>query len=304
MEVYEIPQLNNPNRIFMDRYAWESDGVILVNRIKPHTDFHGPYESGLVKMGVIGLGKHHQALEIHRFGVSGLRDNIPLTFNKILTTGKIIGGIGIIENAYDEILSIHTLKAEEIFGKETQLLHTARVSMPKLPIKNIDILIIDRMGKDISGAGMDPNIIGRIRIRGERDQEYPDIKTIIVDDLTDESHGNALGIGLADITTKRLFKKIDFKVTNANTLTSTFLERWKIPVVAEDTIQAMAFAVRNCWNIPIENLRIVRIEDTLHLEKLFVSHPIINDLKNNSQIEIYNDPINLFNNKGQMGPFV
>ncbi len=220
MEVVELNSEGLPHSLSMDRHAFEADGIVLINRIKPHTDFHGRYESGLLKMAVIGLGKERQASAIHSFGVHGLRDLVPKAAARVLDLGKIVAGIAIVENAYDETALIEVIPANQILSREPPLLEQARKNMPRLPVEEIDVLIVDELGKNISGSGMDTNIVGRIRISGEPEPESPKIRSILVDDLTDESHGNATGLGLADVITRRFFKKIDFPVTYRNIITS------------------------------------------------------------------------------------
>jgi hypothetical protein len=301
MEVVKLPRGNLENDAFMDKHAYESDGVILINRIKLHTDFHGPYESGLAKMTVIGLGKHHGALEMHGLGVRGLRDLLPQTAEHIFATGKILVGIAVIENAYDEICVIRTVRAEEIMEEEPLLLDQSRKNMPSLPVEDIDVLIVDRMGKNISGMGLDPNIIGRMRIRGQPEPERPRIKSIVVADLTDETHGNALGVGLADVITKRLFERIDFGPTYENLITTTFLERGKIPVVAQSLREAVAIALRACGPLQSGKERIVRIRDTLHLSEVYVSLAIFDE--GSDRIEKIASCATLFDERGGVTPF-
>ncbi|MEJ7615702.1 MAG: hypothetical protein WKF30_01710 [Pyrinomonadaceae bacterium] len=303
MEVVELPQGKLAHKLFMDRHACEADGVILINRIKPHTDFHGVYESGLAKMSVIGLGKERQAREIHRHGIYGLKELIPRAASVMFASGQIVLGIGIVENAYDEISIIEAIAPPEIMKREPELLEQARRNMPALPTDQLDVLIIDRMGKDISGAGIDTNIIGRLRIRGGAEPATPCIKMIIVLDLTIASHGNATGIGLADVTTRRLFEKIDFPVTYTNTVTSTFLERGKLPVVAETDQMALAYAIRACGPSPAEQLKIIRIKDTLHLDELYVSQAVLAEIKGRAEIRITREPANLFDETGNLPQF-
>ncbi|MGC9521927.1 MAG: DUF2088 domain-containing protein [Anaerolineae bacterium] len=303
METVELTPANPRNRVYMDRYAYESDGVILINRVKVHTDFHGPYESGLVKLSVIGLGKHRQALEIHSFGVPGLRYHIPWTAEQILASGKIRFGLALVENAYDDTMLVRALGAEAIMEEEPALLDISRANMPRLPVDDIDVLVIDRMGKDISGAGIDPNIIGRNYIRGEAEPARPRIKAITVHDLTDASHGNAVGIGLADVTTRRLFDKIDLHATNENTVTSTFLERGKIPLVAPDDATAYAWARRSCGVLEPGAERIVRVRDTLHLVDAYVSSAVLAELKGREDIEVVGEPQPVFASSGVLSTF-
>ncbi len=303
METVELTPPDPRNRVYMDRLAHEADGVILLNRVKLHTDFHGPHESGLVKMSVIGLGKHRQALEIHSWGVYGLRHLIPWTSRQILATGKIRFGIALVENAYDETMMVKALGAEAILDEEPALLDVARANMPTLPIDDIDILMIDRMGKDISGAGLDPNIIGRNMIRGEPEPERPRIKAITVHDLTDASHGNAVGMGLADVISRRLFDKIDLQATNENTVTSSFLLRGKIPVVAPDDATAYAYALRSCGRIEGGQPRVVRIRDTLMLSELYVSPHVLSEIRERADIEVLGPPSPAFAADGDLAPF-
>ncbi len=291
MEVEQIPASDIKLPVYMDKYAYEADGVILVNRVKPHTDFRGKYESGLVKMSVIGLGKHTQALAVHRFGVHGLRDLIPQVARKIFESGHVIGGIALIENGYDETAEIHGVPVEKILDEEPALLERAYSLMPSLPVEDIDLLIMDEMGKDISGSGFDTNIVGREYIRGEAEPESPRIKTIMVRDLTDASHGNAVGLGVADVITRRLFDKIDFTTMNPNAYTSSFLERVKIPMVADNDAQAMEFALRYCYIPDGTPERIVRIKNTLKLDEVYVSRPVLEEVKGRSDITITGEEI-------------
>jgi hypothetical protein len=303
METVELTGADSPARVFMDHFAYESDGVILINRVKLHTDFHGRHESGLVKLSVIGLGKHRQALEIHSHGVYGLRNLIPPTAARIFDSGKVLFGMALVENAYDETMKIQALEAGEIMEKEPALLALSRANMPSLPVDDVDLLLIDEMGKDISGAGIDPNIIGRNMIRGEPEPERPRIKAIVVTDLTPASHGNAVGIGLADVVTKQLVDKIDLDATYENTVTSTFLERGKIPVTAPDAREAYAWARRSCGVIPEEDVRVIRIRNTLELSEVYVSDAVLADLSDREDVVALQDATPVFDDTGAMTPF-
>lgn len=302
MEVVELPQADPQYPVFMDKNAFESDGIILINRIKPHTDYHGRYESGLVKMTVLGLGKNLQASAIHRYGVYGLTALIPLAAEQILSTGKIVGGIALVENAYDETMLIRALKADEFFEQEPVLLDIARKNMPSFPIDDIDVLIIDQAGKDISGVGIDPNVIGRIKIAGQLEPGKPKIKAIVVLNLTDNSHGNAIGIGLADVITKRLFDKIDFSSTYTNVITSTFLERAKIPVVATSDKEAFETALRSCGYLKEGGEKIIRIKDTLHLDEMYISKAILDMINGSEGIKPIQET-EMFNGRNEINPF-
>ncbi len=301
MDVVEFSLGGLKQRVFMDRHAYEADGVILINRIKPHTDFHGQYESGLVKMCVIGLGKHKQALEIHRCGVEGLKELTPATAQQIFSTGKIVMGLAIVENARDETALVRALGPDDIMREEPGLLEYARRSMPCLPIEEIDILIIDRQGKDISGTGIDPNITGRIKIRGQEEPEKPRIKEIVVTDLTPASHGNAVGVGFADVITRRFFEKIDLAAMYENVVTSTFLERAKIPMIADNARHALEIASRAAGSLQPREERIIRIRDTLHLEEMYVSGAVLRECQ--EKLEVIGNFQTIFDDEGELREF-
>ena len=300
MEVVPIEHGDLEIPLYMDKTAYESDGVILVNRIKPHTAFHGDYESGLVKMSIIGLGKQRLAEALHSYGIYGLKTLMPAAARKIMATGKVILGIGIVENAYDDTAIIEALTPDEIWTREPQLLKIAKESLPTFPLDELDVLIVDRIGKNISGSGMDPNIVGRIGIRGEADADKPRIKVIITTDLTDESHGNACGIGMADVVTKRLKDKIDWDVTYMNGVTSGFFEHFTLPIVAATDQQAFEWGIRASHD-PRRPKRIARIKDTLHLSELYLSPAALDERHRN--VELISEPGSLFNEQGTMIPF-
>jgi hypothetical protein len=299
LEVIELDAADLPVQLYMDAHAWESDGIILINRIKPHTDYSGPYESGLVKMSVIGLGKHAQALEVHRHGVPGLRDIMPRCAEKILSTGKILLGLGVIENAYDRPAQILALEPERFMSDEPALLERSRAALPCFPVEDLDLLIVDNIGKDISGVGMDPNIIGRLYIHGEADPEIPRIKAILARDLTPNSHGNALGVGLADVITRTLFDKIDFDQMNENASTSTFLERAKIPIIANNDGQALDYALRALGSLESGRERVIRIRDTLSLHQIYVSPAVLDAATGTERVEVTKQSIPLLDEQGK-----
>ncbi len=303
MEVVELPRRDLSFRIFMDRHVYESDGAILINRIKPHTDFHGRYESGLMKMALIGLGKLEGASAVHDFGIYGLRELIGPGAAQVLSTGRILAGIAFVENAFHETLHVEVLKADDIPTAEPRLLELAKRNMPRLPVDVVDVLVVDRMGKDISGVGIDPNITGRVGVRGERDPVSPRVGAMMVGDLTAQTHGNAIGVGLADVITRRLFAKIDYEATYGNVITSSFLERGKVPVVAETDRHAFDIALRSCGHLPEGRERIVRILDTLHLEEVYVSAALVEELSGREDIEVIGPASDLFDPNGDLSPF-
>jgi hypothetical protein len=294
MRTVELPRGDLCHRLYMDQYAWESDGVIVINRVKVHTDFHGVTESGMLKMCVIGLGKHRQALEMHSFGVYGLRELIPIAARQVLSTGKVMLGIGLVENAYDQTMKIKAALPENIEEQEIRLLNLCRQSMPSLPADQMDLLIVDEMGKDISGVGIDPNITGRMRIIGEVEPDAPKIMSIVVTDLTEASHGNALGMGLADFITARFLQKIDFKATYENVVTSTFVERGKMPMVGETDRIAVEYALRTCGQPDLSKARIMRIKNTLHLGEVYASANLLEEIRARDNVVSVGEPEELF----------
>lgn len=304
MDVVALDGGDLPHGLFMDRHAHGADGVLLINRIKPHTDFHGSYESGLAKMAVIGLGKERQAIEMHRFGVPGLRDGIPRAAARVLASGRILAAVGIVENAYDETMAIEVLPASDLMAREPALLELARANMPALPVAALDVLIVDRLGKNISGTGMDTNVIGRMRIAGEPEPASPRIRAIVVTDLTAASHGNATGTGLADVTTRRLFDKIDVGVTYTNVFTSGFPERGKVPIVAPTDADAYACALRACGPMEPGAERIARIRDTLHLGEVYVSAAVRDELRARPDVEIAGEFEEMFDQEGALRAIV
>ncbi len=302
MEVVNLPDGGVGNRVYTDRIAFGTAGTILVNRIKVHTDFHSETESGIVKMGVIGLGKHAQALEIHSFGVLGLKNRILPTFRQILKEGNIVLGVALVENALDQTMIVEALLPDRIVEEEMRLLDISRAHMPSLPVEDIDLLMIDEMGKDISGVGLDPNIIGRMRVPDQQDPPSPRIRQIIVFSLTPASHGNAIGVGLADVITDRLRDSIDYHATYENVFTSSFLERGKVPVTGKTDLEALKFSLRGGSIREPEQARIIRIKNTLALEEMFVSPAVWEDLKADPAYERLGDAEPMFEGSG-LRPF-
>ena len=278
MEVVKIGETEDPKiSVFMDKNAWEADGVLDVNRVKCHTDFHGVHESGIVKMLCIGLGKHAQALAVHKYGADGLRDYVPVVAKKVIGSGKIVGAIAILEDGFDHTADIKCALPADIFRVDEEFNRRSHELIAKLPFDQIDVLIVDRMGKEVSGTGLDTNVIGRIRIPGQEDG-LPFIRKIVVLNLSEASHGNALGIGLADVTTRSLADSIDWKATYENVITSGFLQRGFLPIVAENDKEAVDIAVRTSGQPDLSGLRVARIESTLKLGKAYLSAPLLKEL--------------------------
>lgn len=286
METVEIGKTDRGVPVYMDKKASETDGVVIVGRIKVHTDFRSGVGSGLLKMASIGLGKHEQALALHSYGVEGIRDFMVETGREVLESGKVLFGIAIVENGYDETSILEAIPPELIPEREAELLEQSAAMMPKLPVEDIDVLFVDELGKNYSGTGMDTNIIGRFRIMGVEEPESPRVKYLIASGVSAPSHGNTLGVGLADFTTRRLFEAVDFQAMNENTLTSTFVERAKIPMVMESDRDAIEAAIRCNWGVSPQDTRFVRIPNTLHLEHVYLSENLVEEALAAGNVEV------------------
>ena len=283
LDTVELGRLPNGMPVFIDRHAAEADAIVIVNRVKPHTDFVGDYESGLAKMAAIGLGKLRGADTLHRYGVDGLAHLMPAAARLICQQSPVIFGLASIENAFHEVAEIAAIAPEGIAGpQERDLLKLAYQLMPRFPFPEIDVLIVDEMGKNISGVGMDPKVIGRVKVHGVPDLADCSIRTIAVLRLTPEAHGNASGIGLADVTTRQLVGQIDFDATYLNCITSgiTGIQRSFLPMVAPTDKAAIETALRVCGRSDIQEARVVRIKNTLSLSEMMVSNALVENLPN------------------------
>lgn len=271
MEVVEIGETECGVPVYMDKIAYDADATILVARVKPHTDFRGPYESGLCKMMAIGLGKHIGCSRLHQEGFDRFAELIPNVGKVFLENANIAFALAIVENAYHGTALIEGVLPEEIMNREPFLLEEAKRLMPEICLAEIDVLIVEEIGKDITGAGMDPNITGRTS-RGLLDgYQGPKIGRIVVLGLTEATHGNAAGIGIADFITQNCYDSICFEDTYANVIASGNCGAGKIPVVMPDERQAVLAALQCCPGVDVRNARIVRIKNTLSLNKIFVS---------------------------------
>jgi Domain of unknown function (DUF362) len=278
----------------MAEAAWQSDGVLLVNRVKPHTDYKGPLESGLVKICAIGLGKYDGAREIHRHLFTlGLGQAIRGVAEKLVATGRVLGGLAILENAYHETAKVVGVPAGCLFEREEELLVEARGLMGRLPLDDIDVLVCDRLGKNISGTGLDTNIVGRSIYGYTPGQPWcdgmPRILRVAVMDLSDESDGNAVGMGLVDFVPERFVRRVDHEVTRLNSLTSCSPAGAKTPVVLPDDREAILAAIRTSPLRP-EGLRVVYVRDTLELEHVLVSAACRPLVEGRDGVEIVSGP--------------
>ena len=288
METIQIGKVENNIPIYFSKDAMQIDGIISLNRVKSHTDFKSNIvESGMSKMLVIGLGKEKGARTIHSLGIYGLKSIIQKAAKLILSKAPIIQGIGILENGYNQTMKISFVPPGNIICSDSELLKVYKEVIPMLPIEELDVVITQEIGKNISGTGFDTNVIGRLYINGEKEIIKPRIKGLVVFDITEESNGNAIGIGLADITTRHLADKINYKDMYANTITSTFLNRAKIPIIANTEREAVEIAVKTCWKLEQSNLKLLIMKNTSNLEYLYVSKEVWEKIKKNKNIEAY-----------------
>jgi hypothetical protein len=274
MEAVEIGQVPGGPPLFQDAAAAEADHTLLIARVKPHTDFRAEIESGLAKMAVIGMGKRRGAELMHVRGAAAFKRFLAPAARVYAAETNLLGGLAILENAYDETAAIEWLPAAEIGGpREATLLERAKGLMSSLPFPAIDVLVVRRLGKNISGTGMDTNILGRLNIPREPESfGGPDLGVIALLDLTEETHGNACGVGLANVTTARVAEKIDWVATYTNVVTSGIFSMYRgsLPITMAADRQALQVALRGCGQ-PYEEARWVFIEDTLHLSRMWAS---------------------------------
>jgi len=285
MEVEEVGRLENGAPVYVDKKALEADGIIVVNRVKPHTDFKGKIESGLMKMMVIGLGKQKGAEVLHSYQAEGYHKLLPLIAKTIMRKTPIILGLAIVENAFEEVAVVKAIQPEKIEEEEVKLLKIAKQLIGQIPFKEVDLLIVDEIGKNISGLGMDTNVTGRFWIPGECEPRAPKIKRIVVLDLTDETHGNAIGIGMADLTTKRVAEKIDYNSTFVNSLTAGWPEVGRTPMFLPTDRDAIATAINTCGPINPQEAKIVRIKNTLQLNRMWISTSLLETLECDEELK-------------------
>ena len=306
MEVMKVGEDKSGIPVYLDKNVIDADHVVAINRIKPHTRFAGEIESGLIKMLLVGLGKDVGARVYHRAIMKNTFDRIvesvlPIVLSKL----SVLFGLAIVENAYGKVADIKAMMGEDIIKEEPRLKKRSFELMAKLPFSNIDLLIIDNMGKDISGTGMDTNIIER---KDENSSKTANVNAgitrIFVRDLTPNSHGNACGIGLADFTTQKLVNKINFQETYINCVTALRPEGAKIPMTFESDKDAIEAAVSTCGIENAGNMKIVWIKSTLDLEKVIVSDGYLDDLSGRNDLEQISSARKItFNSSGNLPLF-
>ncbi len=284
MDTVTIGTSANGLPVYIDRNAAEADGIVIINRIKPHVAFRGPYESGLMKMLAIGLGKQKGADICHELGFGRMAENIPAIGRVTLASGRILFAVGTLENAYHETCRVEVLRADEVEAREPVLQEEAKRLAPRLHIDALDVLVIDEIGKDISGTGFDTNVVGRYHtpyISGG-----PSITRVAVLDITDVSHGNGNGLGIVDFTTRRAHEKFDFENTYPNSLTSTVPASVKLPMVLKNDRQAIQAAVKTCNILDKRTVRLARIKNTISLGGILISENLLEEARKNPYLEL------------------
>ncbi|MFO0800971.1 MAG: DUF362 domain-containing protein [Gemmataceae bacterium] len=278
--------------VWWDKNAMACDAVVTVSRVKPHTDFRGAFESGVLKMLVIGFGKRHGADQVHSFGTRGLRDMMPESCKVILDKTPFMGGLAILENANEETAKVEVIDRDDLFAREPVLLDEARKIMGRLPFPALDVLVVGECGKNYSGAGMDPNVVGRMLIEASPEAETndPRITRMAVLDVSPESHGNATGIGIADLTTDRALAGIDQVPFRMNNLTARFLWRSKLPIAFPTDREVIAAAVETCWQPVQEQVKFAVIPNTLEVAELWVSPPLAAEAAAHPHLELVGSP--------------
>lgn len=305
MEVVQLGELPNGLPVYLDKYAAAADGIVVINRVKPHTAFRGPVESGIMKMISIGLGKQRGAEACHQLGFKYMAENVPAMARMIMDQKPVLFGVATVENAFDKVAVVEVLTPEEIIDKEPLLQMKAKELLPKLFFDQLEVLVIDEIGKNISGDGMDPNITGRYPTPYAHGG--PDVNKMVVLDLTPQTEGNANGVGTADFTTQRLVDKMDLEVTYANGLTSTVVAPTKIATTLPNDREAIQAAIKTSNVLDFNQAKLVRIKNTLVLSEIEVSEALFEYVKQHPQMELcseaydftFNEQGNLISNKGE-----
>ncbi|RDW18610.1 lactate racemase domain-containing protein [Oceanobacillus chungangensis] len=299
MEVIKLGELPNGLPVYIDKLASEADGIVVINRVKPHTAFRGHVESGIMKMISIGLGKQKGAEACHQLGFKHMAEHVPAMAKLAMEKMPILFGVATVENAFDKVARIEVLKPEEVEEKETELLKLAKDLLPKLLFDQIDVLVIDQIGKNISGDGMDPNITGRYPTPYAHGG--PDVTKMVVLDLTPQTEGNANGVGTADFTTGRLVDKMDREATYANGLTSTVVGPTHISTTLPTDKQAIQAAIKTCNILDFTKAKVVRIKNTLEVSEIEVSESYLDYVKEHANIEQISEPYAFgFDDKGNL----
>jgi hypothetical protein len=290
METVQVGSLEDGTPVWLDREAMAADGIVVINRIKPHTAFVGEYESGLLKMVAIGLGKHRGATDFHACGMDRFGELLPQLGRMVLEKAPILFGLAIIENAYERPARFEIVWNEDMIGREPELLKEARALMPRVIPGDLDVLVVHEIGKEISGSGMDPNITGRSSSPYFRRENSLKVQRIVVLNLSKASGGSAMGIGLADFTTDKAVKAMNIDTTWINCITAGVTASAKIPIHMPTDREAILLALKTCARVRHPQTRIVWVRNTLALEQIRVSETLLPEIEGNPQLEIEGNP--------------
>jgi hypothetical protein len=291
METVEIGRMPWGFPVHVDKHAYEADHIVLVNRIKPHTNFRAHVESGLMKMLVIGLGKHQGAILAHRASVDvGLPRAIPEVARFSLSKLPILFGVGTLENVRHQTAKVEATLPEALEATEARLLQEAWALFGRIPFEFLHLLIVDEMGKEISGTGMDPNVLGRLYFAPNEEPKSPRYIRILVRDLTEKTAGNAVGMGLADFATRRLANKVNFQYTYTNALTGLSPMRSKLPIIFETDQDAIEGALKTIGLTEPPDAKVARIKNTLDLEYLYASDALLAEIRERNDLEVLSGP--------------
>jgi len=293
LDVVELARIEKDVPVYCDKFAHEADYIVMCNRVKPHTDFRATHESGLIKMLAIGMAKHAGATAIHFHGFAHFSTLLPAAAKAFLDNAKVLFGVALLENSNEDLRHVELVAPTDFFTRDAALLENAKAAIPRLLFDNIDVLIIDQIGKDISGAGLDPNVTGRTPSGEAGFDSGPPIGRIVIRDLTDVTEGNATGLGVADVTTQRLVGKVNWTKVYVNIVTAGVLEGAKLPIVADTDRDAIGIAIRGCPGVNTDTARIVRIKNTLEITTVWASEALIAGVEAHPDQEILSDPFNI-----------
>ena len=292
MDVAQIGVSENGDPVYVAKHLLDADGIVIINRVKPHPAFSGDIESGITKMSVIGLGKQKGAEYCHQRGLGGFSKRLQAMSRVIFAKLPILFGVAIVENAYDQTAEVVCIPADRVSVEEPELLQKARRLMPRLIPEGSDVLIVDRIGKNISGTGADPNVMCRFTSPYKSSDRKPP-KRIVFLDMTEQSHGAAAGMGQADIITQRLYSQIDYEKIYINSITSTLLQNSFTPIVMPSDKLAIQAAIKTCGRVDTENAEIVRIKNTLEIGQIMISSALLPFAEKSSELEVISDPFAL-----------
>ncbi len=302
MDVVDLGVTEEGIPVVLSRDAMDCDNIIIVNRIKAHTEFHGKIESGLTKMMVVGLGKHRGAVLAHSWAVRfGYERTLISAGNHIIKKAPITLGIGIVENGLGQAARIEAVTPENFVEEEVKLLAFARKTCPHLPFDRLDILVVDEGGKEISGTCMDTKVIGRIMNIYEPPLDHPYITRIVLRDLTETSHGNGLGIGLADFVTQRLVDKLNRDITDLNCVTAVAPEKARLPIIGKTDRMAVDYAFASAGPVTADTVRLCWIRNTMRLDRMFVSETLLEEVATHKDLAVVSELAEMkFNEDGEL----